>query len=165
MSEITVRDGYKSMVVEVPDLGTATVSAGVNFFRLEWTDEMPLTVNRVDYKGDVCLILDDGRVTWNLRRAHVFMGDCETDSARRKILPVVEAFLAEFKDTDAGVQILAATVAKHRGFDLSGLADDIAQAEQHVAELKALKTRIEAADPTEHVSRYETTFDLRRRNR
>lgn len=165
MNEIeTDRDGYKSLALNVPDLGQPTVTAGTTFFRLIWTDEQPLTVNRVDYKGDVTVTLD-GKVESFLRRAHAFLGDPPTESAVKVITPAVERWFLSFKDTTAATEILAATVARHREIGLSILDEEIKRAAVHVSELRNLRRRMENAGPTEHVHYSETTYELKERNR
>lgn len=161
----TDRDGYKYAMVTVPGLGVARVGAGTTSYRLKWTDEAPVTVNNVDYHGEVLILLNQHHVEVYLRRTGGLQGAEATASAKTKIVAAVDAWLPTFRDTDVAIELLTDTVTKHNGFSRNIIIREIGKAKLHLQEQERLLARLNEAGPTESVHWSETTYELKERSR
>lgn len=138
--------------VDVPGLGTATIRARTTGFHLHFPD---LTVHGKLYREDV--FIDRHGKAVDISRFTTF-----TDAARRRVESAVLAWAPAWVQTPTADALLTATVTYQNGLNAGRVANEIADAEKHLAELHALAQRIRDAGPTEYVGAYGTTHRLTR---
>lgn len=144
------------LTVDIPDLGPAAVSAGVNFLRVAWgTDTVePVEVFGKRYRDEVTVQLDG---TVEVNRWSSF-----TPAATRRIIERLNAWAPAWIASNTARELIAATVDYHNAIGERMIRDEIDRATNHLRELEMIADRYRSAESGEYVSRV-TSRELRDR--
>lgn len=178
MDEPTIQrapNGDAWIITDVPGLGPARITAGVDFLNVEGG---PVYVNTSDPDRDVPGWTVNGK-TYGKTSVSVSAGSDKygevtrvegsvwtgelTPSGRIKIRAAVEDWAPGFLATDAALTMLREVRDRHNRINATVVADELANARRHVAELEALAATIEREGRSRYVSAWEgLTYRLHR---
>jgi hypothetical protein len=158
-------DYHEGSFVDIPGLGEAYVTAGVDFYSVRFGPRYVNTASDIDAPALVVngKTYPRAEVTARVGMVVDFYGFEPTDSARAIIREKVATWLGEWSKTALAQTMLAATVTRHNEIHRDQVEREIRETREHLTELSALLDRINNAGPTEYVTTYDTTYKLETR--
>lgn len=162
-----IPDYHEGGFVNVPGLGDAYVTAGVDFFAVRFgpehvntagnKDAPAVTINGKLYERVSVDVRTDGTVI--ACHASWWTGEL-TPAAEKTIRAAVEMWARDWTSTAYATSMMRPTIDRHNAINRARLHEDIATATNHLRELEMMDQRFDAAEPGEYVNTHDTAHRI-----